>query len=57
MRRILFAVLTGSILLFAATSSSKAISFKPNQISAVADSAKGDKKAEKKAKKKSKKSE
>ncbi len=57
MRRILFAVLTGSILLFAATSSSKAISFKPNQASVVADSTEGEKKAEKKKSKKKKKSE
>ncbi len=57
MRRILFAVLTGSILLFAATSSSRAISFKPNQASVVADSTEGEKKAEKKKSKKKKKSE
>ncbi|RFM24533.1 MAG: hypothetical protein D0433_05995 [Candidatus Thermochlorobacter aerophilum] len=58
MKRILFATLMGSILLFAAISPSKAISFKPNQASVVADSTEGEKKAEKKkSKKKKKKSE
>jgi hypothetical protein len=58
MKRILFATLMGSILLFAAISPSKATAFKPNHTSVVADSTKGEKKAEKKkSKKKKKKSE
>lgn len=57
MKRILFATLMGSILLFAAISPSKATAFKPNHTSVVADSTKGEKKAEKKKSKKKKKSE
>ncbi|MCS7012672.1 MAG: hypothetical protein RMI34_11270 [Chloroherpetonaceae bacterium] len=55
MKRILFAVLMGSLLLFAATSASKATAPKSDKVSVVADSA--EKKAEKKKGKKKKKEE
>lgn len=53
MKRILLAVLTGSLLLFAATAPSKATVVKSDKVSVVADSA--EKKAEKKKSKKKKK--